>query len=68
MFKGFRLFKNVCQNHNVEGALNDITKLNNSTIMSGDKLSENGLNKPENEIETNFIRSTALVTKGSSVP
>jgi len=60
--------KNICQNHNVEGALNDITKLKNSTIMSGDKLSKNGLNKPKNERETNFIRSMILMTKGGGVP
>jgi hypothetical protein len=29
--------------------------------MSGDKLSKNGLDKPENERETNLIRPTALV-------
>jgi len=53
--------KSICQNHNAEGALNGITKLENSAVMSGDKLSKNGLDKPENERETNLIRPTALM-------
>jgi hypothetical protein len=55
--------KSICQNHNAEDALNSITKLENSAVMSGDKLSKNGLDKPENERETNLIRPTALVTE-----
>ncbi|CAM6010223.1 unnamed protein product [Sphagnum balticum] len=55
--------KSICQNHNAGDALNSITKLENSAVMSGDKLSKNGLDKPENERETNLIRPTALVTE-----
>jgi hypothetical protein len=55
--------KSICQNHNAEDALNNITKLENSAVMSGDKLSKNGQDKPENERETNLIRPTALVTE-----
>jgi hypothetical protein len=39
----------VCQNHNVEVALNGITKLEKFAIMFRDKLSKNGLSKLENE-------------------
>jgi hypothetical protein len=53
--------KSICQNHHAEESLNGITKLENSAVMSGDKLSKNGLDKPENERETNLIRPTALV-------
>ncbi|CAK9232059.1 unnamed protein product [Sphagnum troendelagicum] len=55
--------KSICQNHIAEDALTSITKLENSAVMSGDKLSKNGLDKPENERETNLIRPTALVTE-----
>jgi hypothetical protein len=55
--------KSICQNHNAGDALNSITKLENSAVISGDKLSKNGLDKPENERETNLIRPTALVTE-----
>jgi hypothetical protein len=61
--------KNICQNHNVEGVLNGITKLKNFAVMSRDKLSKNGLDKLKNERETNVIRPTALVTeRGGDVP
>jgi hypothetical protein len=55
--------KSICQNHNVEGVLNGITKLKNFAVMSRDKLSKNGLDKLKNERETNIIWPTALVTE-----
>ncbi len=61
--------KSICQNHNVEGVLNCITKLKNFAVMSRDKLSKNGFDKLKNERETNLIRPTALVTeRGGDAP